>query len=850
MSFNISGSFVDNSTPMSGNVDATLNLGIQGPPGPQGASGGYYVPAIEQTGENELEISFSPSLPDMPAVDPVQVELPHSGGNADQSGVYYVATDYGISTDVEDNTPALQTLVDTVSEKGGGIIFFPVGTYNFKKAATKYAVLLKPNVSIMGENIETTVFKQTEVAPYSLFYCMASAIEPLTGCCFSNFTVDAYATGNSNAVYGKAFYIQYLRDCVFRDIRLLGTIATAMGIDYLDRVAIDNVNCVDCGRTYTGSQTGTSGIGIGTGGWEEENFTISNCICVGSGQFGIFIENQHVLGWGGNVDYSKGCIIANCVVRNGLNHGIGVRGGENVTIIGCETYENAKHGIYLDNKCKNVKILNCSSTANRLSGVYLNPNFASGRIVIRGCTLVENTEKGIYVAAVSDKLCIADNLTDENAVGLYIGALTLNDCVVTGNAFLDDVDISASFTGNADYNELASSTAAPDAIIAEAVSLGIGESAKISYAVSPTGSNADVSFESSNDEIATVSTDGTVTGISEGSCQITITSILDSAVFTTIECTVEDVVPTAITASDVSVNVGYTKTLTFDVAPPNANRSVSFESSNDGIATVDDGGKVTGVAEGNCVITIKSALDANVYTTVNCSVSEAIVPRITVPVSTLTTGYSLDTSGAETAKSGAGVSDYIDISDKFTSSDVMFVGKNFVPGSGAILCEYDSNKTLMKRTSLYVQHITDVQSVYSQSHMLNADTKYIRIAVNAITGVNSEATMIVTEEYSTFTTSNLIADSKLLSDGTTTTDSGKYLSEIVSVPDGAEYMCAFGYSNTGRLCTFDEKQTVIESFGNYATSPLKDVSYDMTGVKYIRFSTNNAPETIYLVWVF
>lgn len=94
MAINISGSFMDDSVPMSGNVDGVPHFGIQGPPGPQGASGGYYVPAIEQTGENELEVSFSPSLPDMPAVDPVQVELPHSGGNAEngEDGFSPVAT--------------------------------------------------------------------------------------------------------------------------------------------------------------------------------------------------------------------------------------------------------------------------------------------------------------------------------------------------------------------------------------------------------------------------------------------------------------------------------------------------------------------------------------------------------------------------------------------------------------------------------------------------------------------------------------------------------------------------------------------------------------------------------------
>lgn len=79
----MSGSVSESRNVPSGNVNAQPHVGIQGLPGPQGAPGGYYVPAIEQTGENELEVSFSPSLPDMPAVDSVQVELPHSGGNFD-----------------------------------------------------------------------------------------------------------------------------------------------------------------------------------------------------------------------------------------------------------------------------------------------------------------------------------------------------------------------------------------------------------------------------------------------------------------------------------------------------------------------------------------------------------------------------------------------------------------------------------------------------------------------------------------------------------------------------------------------------------------------------------------------
>lgn len=61
-------------------------MGPQGPAGNDGADGGHYVPSVSQPDANTLQFDFIPSQDDMPAVDPVQVELPvgqGSGENAD-----------------------------------------------------------------------------------------------------------------------------------------------------------------------------------------------------------------------------------------------------------------------------------------------------------------------------------------------------------------------------------------------------------------------------------------------------------------------------------------------------------------------------------------------------------------------------------------------------------------------------------------------------------------------------------------------------------------------------------------------------------------------------------------------
>ena len=436
--------------------------GDPGEPGQPGADGkdgesGVYVGSGEMPEDCNVQIDPDGEVTTFEDIAQEAARIVKENNN------YYRATDYGISTDAESNTLALQSLIDDVSAKGGGIIFFPVGTYNFKQQGSsnyRWAVEMKSNVSIIGENIEKTVLKQTEEKPYSLFGRIldngGGATEPLTGCVFKNFTVDAYATGNVNNVCGKAFFFQYVRDCVFRDLILRGTVATALGIDFLDRVVIDNVSCIDCGRTFTGNEAGTSGIGIGTAGWENENFIITNCICVGSGQYGIFIENQGIF-YEGNVPYAKGSIIANCIVRNGINKGIGVRGGQNVTIIGCESYENTSHGIFIDNNCKNVKVLSCSSANNGGAGIFMTPNNTE-HLLIKGCTFVNNQAEGIKVSVDvgknANKLCIQDCYTDGNTIGMDLSANYLSDCVILGNATLDGINNSTTFTGNTAFNNL------------------------------------------------------------------------------------------------------------------------------------------------------------------------------------------------------------------------------------------------------------------------------------------------------------------------------------------------------------------------------------------------------------
>lgn len=159
-----------------------------------------------------------------------------------------------------------------------------------------------------------------------------------------------------------------------------------------------------------------------------------------------------------------------------------------------------------------------------------------------------------------------------------------------------------------------------------ASSIAIGETSQLTVGYTPSDTNVkNVTFASSNESVATVSSSGLITGVAQGNATITATAEAESGTTTaTFDITVTPIAVTSVSLSSNSetVKVGKTVTLTATVYPTNAtNKNVTWSSSNTGIATVS-GGVVTGVAAGTATITV-TTVDGSKTATCTVVVQEA-----------------------------------------------------------------------------------------------------------------------------------------------------------------------------------------------------------------------------------
>ena len=148
----------------------------------------------------------------------------------------------------------------------------------------------------------------------------------------------------------------------------------------------------------------------------------------------------------------------------------------------------------------------------------------------------------------------------------------------------------------------------------------VGGTFKIVHTVEPSYADNSVTYKSDDPEVASVSTDGVVTGVSVGRTSIIVASVRTNTVYAILEIfvfeeTVEEIAPTSIGLNIERVNVIVGQTYELSVAtcePTEANRNVTWSSDDETIATVDENGVVTAIEIGHAYITATSVMDPDV----------------------------------------------------------------------------------------------------------------------------------------------------------------------------------------------------------------------------------------------
>ena len=149
--------------------------------------------------------------------------------------------------------------------------------------------------------------------------------------------------------------------------------------------------------------------------------------------------------------------------------------------------------------------------------------------------------------------------------------------------------------------------------------------------------NTTVTWTSSNENVATVSSSGWVFAVGTGTCTITCTAQDGSGVTAACQITVVRLVnQITLSSSSLTLGKGVNQTLTATVVPSNAtNTNIAWTTSNSNVATVNSDGQVTGINVGTCTITCTAQDGSGVTATCAVSVTQ-LVTGITLNQSALT----------------------------------------------------------------------------------------------------------------------------------------------------------------------------------------------------------------------
>jgi len=284
------------------------------------------------------------------------------------------ATEYGVSPENtgEENSAALQALIDRLSSEGG-TVYIPAGEYRFaengRQTIGSHCIKMRSNVSIVGDGDETVLMPVGEsLYGLDMFYFNdyldTGEANYLENCNFEGFVIDASATAcKTYTSAGKGFMFNLFKNCHWKNVTVRYTDATGFGVDCPIDSTISDCTAIGCGKAAVERSSGASGFGIGFGFCDGEIIVISNCVANDNKNFGFFFEHQ------GRFDSDKynaisshSFVVTDCEASGNL-FGFGGIHAVNTVYKSCVSKSSRRYGFFFENSMTSGAE-NCQSNNN------------------------------------------------------------------------------------------------------------------------------------------------------------------------------------------------------------------------------------------------------------------------------------------------------------------------------------------------------------------------------------------------------------------------------------------------------------------------------------------------------
>ncbi len=184
------------------------------------------------------------------------------------------------------------------------------------------------------------------------------------------------------------------------------------------------------------------------------------------------------------------------------------------------------------------------------------------------------------------------------------------------------------------------------------INLNVGEGDISIVTMLPATSDKREKWTTSDPNVAAVNYEGWITAISEGVCTVTVQSVNNPEIKAEIKVTVTDpgkATDIKLSKTEISINTGTSDIAAARISPTTADKAMKWTSSDEIIATVDNAGRITGISEGVCTVTVQSVrnpevkaditvtvIDPNRVREIKLSKTEMIIPAGTGDISMVT----------------------------------------------------------------------------------------------------------------------------------------------------------------------------------------------------------------------